>query len=141
MQGALRARALANSGVTATVAAYTPPGGSATRAIFWGSRPQNSPLTAVTLLVISGSRDQHMKGFQRMQLTRVQMDVWADTYDKARAAGEAMIAALAPPQTGNGQRFGRLFVDSDRDSVELTTGKDQIFRMSADLIVSHTPNP
>lgn len=140
MQGALRARAIANSGVIANVAAYTPPGGSATKAIFWGARPQGSPLTAVTLLVITGPRDQHMKGFQRMQLTRVQMDVWADSYDKARAAGEAMIAALAPPQTGNGQRFGRLFVDSDRDLVEMANNQ-QVFRMSADLIVSHTPNP
>lgn len=124
MQQALRARLLADAGVNAI----------AGNRIDWGWRIQGAALPAVTLLTISDPRPQHLKGFQPLRETRVQLDCWAETYGEARALAEAAIAAAVPEQSGNGIAFNRALVDGMEDRGEQTdTGF--VHRTSIDLIV------
>lgn len=95
MEGALRARLLAAAPVTTIVG---------TR-IYWEDRPQASALPSITLSVVVDGRDQHMGGFESVRDTEVQVDVWATSYSQKKTLKEAVIAALAPAQTGNGIRF------------------------------------
>lgn len=95
MEGAIRARLLAAAPITALVG---------TR-IYWEDRPQAAALPAITLHVISDERDQHMGGFQSVKDCLLQVDAWATTFAAKRALKEAVIAALAPAHTGNGNRF------------------------------------
>jgi hypothetical protein len=118
MTGALRARL---SGVA---------GGR----IYWVERPQSSALPSVTLQIISDLRPQHLKGFDELRDTRVQIDCWGKNYAEAVAVKEAALAALVPENTANSIRFDRAIVDGERDLGEMA-GTTFIHRASVDLVV------
>jgi hypothetical protein len=118
MPGALRARL---SGVA---------GGR----IYWNDRPQASALPAVTFQIISDLRPQHLKGFDELRDTTVQIDCWATKYADAAALKEAVLAALVPETTGNGIRFDRAIIDGERDTGE-KEGTTFIHQASVDLVV------
>lgn len=124
MQGALRARLLAAAPVTALVA----------QRIYWVDRPQSAALPAIVLQTISDDRPQHLKGFNDLRETRVQMDVLGTTYAQVRAIAEAAIAATVPENTGNGIIFNRALVDGARDLGERTETQF-IHRHSVDLLI------
>lgn len=124
MQTALRARLLAAAPVTALVG---------TR-VDWVDRPQGAALPAVTLQIISDLRPQHLKGFQPLRDTRVQVDVWAASYAQKAQLVEAVIAAAVPESTTGGIVFNRAVVDGLRDLGEQNETQF-IHRTSIDLIV------
>lgn len=128
MQGALRARLIAAADVSSLVG----------NRVTWVDRPQGSALPAITLQTISADREQHMQGFQAFQSARVQCDIWADSYGKARQITEAVIAALAPAGASDGVRFDRMFFEGERDLMERVDSKS-IHRTTIDLIVWHSP--
>ena len=125
-QAALRARLTGASAVTDLVG---------TR-IYWVERPQSSALPAITLQTVDDRMPQHMKGFDGLDVARVQVDVWGRTYAEVRPIVRAAIDALAPANTSNGVRFERAFVDGVRDLGEQT---ETVFvhRTAVDLIVHH----
>lgn len=131
MPGALRAR---------IIAASTGAGSRVT----WVERPQSAALPAVTLQIVSDLREQHLRGFQSIRNTRVQIDCWAKSedngagYSKATALKEAVLAAVIPENTSNGIRFDRAFVDGERDLGE-QTATQFIHRASVDLIFFWAP--
>jgi len=104
-------------------------------------RQEGDPLPAITLQLISSRRDQHMKGFQAVQRHRVQLDVWAATYEAKKAIFEAAIPALVPAVVFGGRRFRRAMVENegDRPSGGKLPGIPKIFRRSADLITHDSP--
>lgn len=101
---------------------------------YWVERPQAAALPAVTLQIVSDQRPQHLKGFNELRDTRVQIDCWGDKYGDVVALKEAVLAAVVPENTANGIRFNRAIIDSERDLGEQGTTKF-IHRASIDLIV------
>lgn len=130
-QAALRARLLADAPLTALVG---------TR-IHWVERKQRDPLPGVTLLTVSDGKEQHLKGFQGYQASRVQIDAWAENHKQAFEVTGAVISAAVPPDAGNGHIFSRAMVEIpprdmvDRPGDNLST--KTIFRVSMDLIFHH----
>lgn len=109
--------------------------------VYWVDRPQTSALPAVTLQIISDLRPQHLKGFNELRDTRVQIDCWAKTTDNvsagylaATALKEAVLAAVVPENTSNGIRFDRAIIDGERDLGERVETQF-IHRASLDLII------
>jgi hypothetical protein len=102
--------------------------------VYWIDRPQADALPAVTLQIISDQRPQHLKGFNPVRDTRVQVDCWGNSYGEVTALKEAVLAAVVPEATGNGIRFCRAIIDSERDLGERTETQF-IHRASFDLIV------
>lgn len=125
-QGALRAR----------LAAAAPVMALASQRIYWVDRPQTSALPAITLQTVSENRPQHMKGFDGLAVSRVQMDVWGRNYAEVQQLKEAALAAVVSESTSNGIRFARAFIDSIRDLGERVETQF-IHRASIDLIVHH----
>lgn len=121
MQGALRARITGASTTAGT-------------RVYWVDRPQAAALPAVTLQIISDFREQHLKGFQSIRETRVQIDCWAASYAAVAALKEAVLAAVVPENTANGIRFHRAIIDGERDLGERTETQF-IHRASVDLMV------
>jgi hypothetical protein len=121
MPGALRAR---------ITAANT----SAGSRVYWVDRPQAAALPAVTLQIISDIRPQHLKGFNPLRDTRVQIDCWATSYAAVTALKEAVLAAVVPENTSNGIRFDRAIIDGERDLGERVETQF-IHRASVDLMV------
>lgn len=102
--------------------------------VTWIERPQTAALDAITLQVISDPRTQHLKGFNDLRETRVQLDCWSRSHLGATSLGEAAIAALVPEDSADGVTFNRAHVDAVRDLGEPTpTGF--IHRTSVDLRV------
>lgn len=123
---ALHARLIAAAPVAAQVADR----------VFWIDRPQGSELSAITLQIVIEDREQHMQGFQGRQFVTVQVDGWAETYAKAKALKEAIIAALIPPAEVDGVRFGRASVVA-RDLSERTETR-LLFRPSMDFTFNYS---
>lgn len=119
MQGALRARITGASTTAGT-------------RVYWVDRPQAAALPAVTLQTISDPRPQHLKGFNELRETHVQIDCWADTYSAAKTLMEAVLAAVVPENTANSIRFDRALVDGVSDGGERTETKF-VHRQTADV--------
>lgn len=108
MEAALRARLIANAGVSALVG----------NRIDWGARPQGSILPAIVLTLVSDERTQHMAGFDSYRATRVQIDCYATTYATAVAMREAVLAAAIPAGSASGVTFRRAFVNTSAGRTE-----------------------
>jgi hypothetical protein len=126
MEGALRARLIADTTVAGDVGAR----------VYWVDRPQGRPLPDITLQMISGSRDQHMAGFQSLQRERIQVDVRAADFATARRIREAVIAAITPRTTTNGIRFDRASIPNRQDSTEPLATGGIVHRHRIDFIIS-----
>lgn len=125
----LRARLLGTPSVTERVG----------QRVDWSRRPQADDYPAVTLLVVSDERPQHMKGFQGLRGSRVQVDVMARTAPEKVALREAVIAAVAGPFIQGGTSFGRSAGITVRDLGQNDTG-GFIHRDSIDLTIWHKEN-
>ncbi len=128
MEGALRARLLAATPVVAFVADR----------IYWEDRPQDKTLPDITLAIIDDARPQTMDGFQSFRPTQVQIDVRAADFAQKKALAETVIAAVTPPATVNGVRFGRA-ADIRPRSLNERTETQFIHRTVIDLIIWHSP--
>jgi hypothetical protein len=126
-QGALLARLRAAAGVTALVGAKT----------YWENAPQGVARPYVTLLDVTQLRPQTLKGWD-LEAARVQIDVWTDTYASKQAIMEAVLAALVPGGTFNGNTFQRADIDLGPRDIPERDGDTIIFRKSADLIIHHS---
>ncbi len=121
MPGALRARIVAALGHAR---------------VYWTIVPQAAALPYVRMQVVSDPRPENMGGYDGARVSRVQVDIFADTYDVARNGSETMIAALAAPGTSNGVQFGRIKAEGPRDLGE-DTSTGFTHRASTDLLVEH----
>jgi hypothetical protein len=126
-QGAMLARLRAAAGVTALVGAKT----------YWENAPQGVSRPYVTLLDVTQLRPQTLRGWD-LEAARVQIDVWTDTYASKQAIMEAVLAALVPGGTFNGNTFQRADIDLGPRDIPERDGDTIIFRKSADLIIHHT---
>ncbi len=105
--------------------------------VYWVDRPQSSALPAISMQMVSDERPQHMTGFDGLNMARVQIDCWANSYASVRALAEASLDAVVGAVTSNGIRFERAFTDSIRDLGERTETQF-VHRTSLDLIFHHT---
>lgn len=126
MQGALRARVLADP----TVAAK-----AGTR-VYWGVRPQGEALPAVVLNVISEPHEFHLKGPNDFRASRVQVDALASSYGDALKIAEALIVALVQPNRSNGVVFQHADAEGPRNQGEDTAG-GFVHRHSSDFLIRH----
>lgn len=105
--------------------------------LYWGRAPQDAPARPyVVLSRVSGIREYHMRGPDGLITSRVQIDVYADTYVSAHGTGNAIIDALSGHHGGI---FQAIFIDSQRDLTGID-GSDpsELFRLSIDVMVHHT---
>lgn len=105
--------------------------------LFW-SRATQTPAPArpyIVLSRISGVRRYHNQGADVLVASRVQIDVYGDTYVSAQDTGNAVIAVLSGYRGGSIQA---VFIDSQRDLTGIDgVDPDELFRMSIDVIVHH----
>jgi Protein of unknown function (DUF3168) len=109
--------------------------------VAWEDRPQDDTFPGISLQVISNPRDQHMQGFQQLERTRVQADVWALSYGDKKAVTEALVAAAVPAGEFHGITFDRadIAADADRPSgAPEGDGKPFIYRRQIDFIIWHS---
>lgn len=126
MEEALVAILLKSAGLTALVS---------TR-IHWGRAPQAAPAPYVVLQVISTSPDYTMQGSSGYRPSRVQADVYSQTYTGAKKISRAVTSALSGRRTGQIQS---IFLDGERDLPAADAGEvTNLFRVSLDFMIHHS---
>lgn len=123
MEAALRARLLADGGVSALV-----------QRISWLLRPQGSALPAITLQKFSSDRGYTTVGAGDYQSEGVQADIWAQTFGSGIAIRNAVVDEMERSATASGITFSPSFLDSERQLIEDVAGSS-IFRFSLDFSV------
>lgn len=106
--------------------------------VYWGVVPQGKAKPYVRLNTVSDQRPEHLRGYQRSRVTRVQVEVFGSTYEESRSASETIIAAVANPATVAGIKFGRTKADGPRDLGEDVEGVGYVHRLSTDLLTEHS---
>lgn len=129
MQEALTALLLGDAGLTAQVGDR----------VHWMRRPATvTGRPYLNLQVVSDPRLYHSKGTADLRRTRVQADIWGDTYATVTEAGRAftdLVSAFRGAVLG--VEFQVISVDSERDLAgETVEAETQLFRRSIDLLIS-----
>ncbi len=107
---------------------------------YWVRAPQSlSTRPYLVMHRVSGNRDMHLKGASRYVQSRVQVDIYDDTYGGAKAVARAVRDAVSGfAGTIGGVQIQRINVDSERDLPADDTGAvTELYRVSIDLMVHH----
>ncbi len=104
--------------------------------IYWGRKPQRDGRPRyIVLQRIGGTRNYVMSGASGAVQSRVQADVYADSYTTGKKIARAMIRAVSGYRADG---INGVFVDSERDLPAADAGEvTYLFRTSVDLIIHH----
>lgn len=107
--------------------------------VYWGRAPQTvDGRPYVVLQRVDGIRDYHNQGASGYVASRVQADVYGETYTSTKKAARAVIAALSGHKGGI---FQGIFIDSERDLPATDAGEvTNLFRTSVDVMIHHSQN-
>jgi hypothetical protein len=107
--------------------------------VYWLQRTQGGALPDIILTRISGIPDLHMQGPSGLTASRVQADIWAESYATAKSASRALVALLSGYSgTVGNTRFQLITIDGERDSFDAGSNDAQRFyRVSIDLMIHH----
>lgn len=106
---------------------------------YWVRAPQNTARPYVILNVIDKPRGYTMAGQDGLTQSRVQADVYADSYSSAKTVARSIVTLLSGYRGG---KFQGVFVDSERDLPAETAGSvSQLFRVSIDLMIHYGDQP
>ncbi len=107
---------------------------------YWLRAPQSlSTHPYVVLNRVSGNRDYHMAGASGYVRSRVQVDVYAETYGSAQTTVRAVRDAVSGfAGTVGGTQIQFITVESERDlPVDDAGNITNLFRISIDLMIHH----
>lgn len=124
MEAALRARLLADSGLSALV-----------EKIAWFERPQGSALPAIVLQKVTIDRGHTFNGPDGYHGEGVQFDIWARSGPVVLQIRDALIPVLETPGAQGAVQFTTCFLNSERQTIEDVAGVGVVFRVSLDADV------
>jgi len=92
----------------------------------------------VNLQVVSAPQSYHSQGVDVLEQTRVQVDVWAETYTSAVAVVRVLETLLSGYRGDVGSvQFRGIFLDGARDGTgETVKGEKVLFRHSMDFMIN-----
>lgn len=129
MQEAIRAKLLADT----PFAALCP-------TVAWDERPQSAPYPVTVLTLVAPGRDYTHDGWDGLNETLVQADVWAMTNAEALAISRALTAAIEPTTTIRGWEIGPAFLqDEDGGGTEDLGGGRKVYRRRQDWMITNRP--
>lgn len=104
---------------------------------YWVRKPQTDPARPyIVMQRIGGLPDYHMQGPSGYVASRVQIDVYADTFTSAHSTADQVVGLLSGYRDGD---IRGVFVDGLRDLPASDAGEvSHLFRVSIDVIVHHT---
>ncbi len=107
---------------------------------YWVRAPQSlSTRPYIVMHRVGGNRDMHLKGASRYVRSRVQLDIYDDTYGGAKAVARAVRDAVSGyAGTIGGLQIQLIAVESERDLPDDDAGEiSQLYRTSIDLMIHH----
>jgi hypothetical protein len=107
---------------------------------YWVRKPQSDPgRPYVVMQRATRLPNYHMKGASGYVFSRVQIDVYGDTFASTKAAADALKAVLSGYSSGIIQGA---FLDGERDLPAADAGEvSTLFRISLDFTIHHGETP
>lgn len=107
--------------------------------VHWLRKPASVAVRPyLNLQIVDAPVDYHTQGETNLYRTQVQCDLWGETYMDAKAARDALVAAVSGYVGTLGDvNFRGIFVTGGNDRNDETTGSEtQLFRKSVDIVIS-----
>ncbi|KKX28228.1 DUF3168 domain-containing protein [Rhizobium sp. LC145] len=105
---------------------------------YWVRAPQKVLRPYVLLNRVTGFRDYTNSGASGYVESRVQIDVYADTYTQTKKIARDIIRIMSGYRSG---AIRGIFLDQERDLPASDAGEvTSLFRTSLDFIIHHTEN-
>lgn len=102
---------------------------------YWGRAPQGTPYPNIVLSKIGGVPNYHMQGASGFVSSRVQIDIYAETYTATIATARAVKALLSGYSSDDIQA---IFIESERNLPAADAGEvTNLFRTSIDVTIHH----
>ena len=107
--------------------------------VAWGERGQGSLIPAVVLWDVSSVGQYSLDGDTSLRRTRVQVDVWADTYEEADETERAVDGLLSGYRGSvGGVMFQGIFRESRRDTIKSDANDpDRLWGVRLEYTVNH----
>lgn len=107
--------------------------------VVWDERPQGVyPATVLTM--VSPGREYTQDGWDGLNESRVQVDIWSLAKAEALAISRALIAAIEPTTAIAGWEIGPAFLeDEDGAGTEDLGGGTKVYRRRMDWIITNRP--
>lgn len=105
--------------------------------VYWGLRPQGSPLPALVLTAIGGRVATLADGTADLRRSTAQADAYAATHREAWLLIEATLTAGAAPFARDGVRFASAGHGAPKTLPDRAADGTPLFRASADLNFLH----
>lgn len=128
-----------NEALTALLLGHVPLADLITDRVHWGRQPAHAKgFPYLNLTRVFAPRDYHMRGETDLRKTRVQIDIWAETFGAADAVQDTLASVLSGFRGSlEGVSFQGIFIVGSRDLTDQTTGGErQLFRISVDYQIS-----
>ncbi len=113
-----------------------PIAGKVASRVDWMRRPQGAALPAITLQIITDTRDQHYGGFHP-SVTRVQCDVWTDDFLASTELRDLIVPVLVPAAKVDGIRFQRGQGVTIRPATDADADGTPLYRQIIDITFTH----
>lgn len=84
-------------------------------AVFWGDRPEGSPLAAIVFTLIDGAPDYTHAGRDELVISQIQADTLADTYAAAKSISDMLGELLEGAAVVDGRTFTHGFLELAQD--------------------------
>ena len=107
---------------------------------YWVRAPQSlSTRPYIVMHRVSGNRDMHLTGPSRYLQSRVQLDIYDETYGGTKAVARAVRDAVSGfVGTIGGVQIQRINIDSERDLPVDDVGEiTNLYRTSIDILIHH----
>lgn len=106
--------------------------------VYWVARDKEGGVPCVVLFVIDGPPDYHLNGPSGLVQSRVQANLYAETYTDVDALERAFMAAIvtADAATPVTDTIHALSIDNRRDLTD-TSQPDYLFLTTVDLMIDH----
>lgn len=109
--------------------------------IDWGVRPDAAVNPSVTLTHVSTTPMYDQDGRSELEPSRIQVDVWSNTFFEGVTIMSLIRPLLEVPSTFGNTKFDRGFLESGPRSLKTQDldGGERVFHYSADFIIWHKP--
>ena len=130
MDAALRAKLLGHAGLASLIADMA-----------WIDRPQASALPFLTATKIAPGRNYAHDGWDGLNQTLVQFDIWAEKFSDVVAIDDQLTAAIEAPETVGGCQFIAAFQEAGHDAPpEDIPGGATVYRRISEWRIYNSPS-
>jgi hypothetical protein len=106
--------------------------------LYGGVVGQKAVLPYARYHIISDPRPEHLKGYQGSRRTRIQVSIFAESFNDAKRIGSNIVKALDAPWSTSAGKVGRVKCEGPREGQGTDTPNGFIHHQIVEAMMEHT---